>query len=78
MELWQAILISAIKEYEGDIVDLDLEKLFEKECYLALNRIRAILDDDSLEDKSCFDRIEKIVCEFEQIGSDGGSRHDFG
>ena len=30
-------------------------------CYYALKRIKAILEDDSLDDKNCFWRIEEIV-----------------
>ena len=41
-------------------------------------KIKAIIEDDSLEDKECFRKIEEIVCAFEEIGSNGGSRHDFG
>jgi len=47
-------------------------------CYQALCRIRAILDEDSLSDGECFERIEAIVMALENIGMDGGSRHDFG
>ena len=78
MELCQAILANATKNYEEDIVELDIEKLFEKECYIVLERIKAILEDDSLDDKDCFEKIESIVCLFEEIGSDCGARHDFG
>ncbi len=78
MELWQAILAKLTRESEGDIMELDIEKLFEKECYAALENIKAILEDDGLDDKDCFDKIESIVCLFEEIGSDCGTRHDFG
>ena len=37
-----------------------------------------ILDDDSLDDATCFQKIEEIVCVFEEMGFNGGSRHDFG
>lgn len=79
MKLWQTILANATKECEGKmIMEFDIEKLFEKECYIVLERIKAVLEDDSLEDKDCFERIERIVCLFEEIGSDCGARHDFG
>lgn len=79
MKLWQTILASATKEREGKMnMELDIEKLFEKECYFVLERIKAVLEDDSLDDKDCFERIERIVCLFEEIGSDCGARHDFG
>jgi len=78
MELWQSIIIKTAKKYEVDFMDLKFEKLFEKECYKLLERIKGILEDDSIEDENCFYRIEKLVCLFEEIGSNCGSRHDFG
>lgn len=78
MKLWQTILANVTKGREGEIVNLDIEKLFEKECYMVLERIKTILEDDSLDDKNCFERIESIVCLFEEIGSGCGARHDFG
>ncbi len=54
------------------------EKTLETECYHALKKIRAILDDKRLSDSECFDRIEEIVSLFENMGSNGGCRHDFG
>ena len=50
----------------------------ELECYKALRKIKAILENDALADSECFQQIEEIVCTFEELGSDGGSRHDFG
>ena len=57
---------------------LDAKKIVELECYKALKEIRNILDDDSLDDATCFQTIEEIVCVFEEMGFNGGSRHDFG
>ena len=37
-----------------------------------------VIEDDSLEDDECFMKIEEIVCAFENLGSGGGNRHDFG
>ena len=76
MELYQAIL----KQQLGDSPALSEDtilRIVELQCYQALRKIREILDDDTLEDKECFDRIEEIVCLYEAMGSDGGSRHDF-
>ena len=70
MELWQTILANIIGENEGELMKSDIEKLFEKECYIALEKIKAILEDDSLEDKECFEKIESIVCLFEEMGTD--------
>lgn len=44
----------------------------------ALREIRAVLDDERLDDAECSRKIEKIVTVFESIGSDGGTRHDSG
>jgi hypothetical protein len=50
----------------------------ETSCvYRVLREIRAVLDDQSLDDPTCFWKIEKIVCLFEEMGWGGGSRHDF-
>lgn len=54
------------------------EKFVQNECYRALAEIKKIIEDDSIEDDECFMKIEEIVRVFESIGSDGGSRHDFG
>ena len=77
MELWQAILANAAKSCD-EKNNLEVEKLFEKECYTLLKKIKTILEDDSLDDKECFEKIEGIVCLFEEIGSHCGIRHDFG
>ena len=45
------------------------------DSYLALCEIKKIIEDVTLTD---FDCVEQIVAIFEDIGSDGGSRHDFG
>ncbi len=76
MELYQQILNRQL----GDSTVLSAEtvlQIVELQCYQALQKIREILDDEALEDRECFDRIEKIVCLYEAMGSDGGSRHDF-
>ena len=55
-----------------------LPELTEIRCFQAIQRIRAILNDESLSDKECFMHVEEIVLALEDLGSDGGSRHDFG
>lgn len=54
------------------------QELSKEACCKALSDIRAVLDDDSLDDPVCFWRIEEIVRIYENLGADGGSRHDFG
>ncbi len=54
-----------------------LERLMRERCCQALGEIREVLDDCTLDDPSCFQRIEQIVEIYERLGSNGGSRHDF-
>ncbi len=74
MELYDEIL-SNLTDYKIEKVYADF--IVEMHCYMALKRIREILDDDSLDDEACFYKIEEIVCLLESMGSDGGARHDF-
>ncbi len=82
MELYKEILAHALTYGKIQInfpgYEPDLSRIIEGECYKALERIKAIIEDDSLEDKECFMKIEEIVCVLEEIGSGGGSRHAFG
>ena len=83
MELYQEILCHVFANEKiqvsfPELIHTDVTKIVELECYRALRKIKAILDDDSLEDSECFYRIEEIVCVFEELGSDCGSRHYFG
>ena len=55
----------------------DLEKMFESECYRALQQIKEILEDDRLNDRECFMKIEEIVALFDAYGGCEG-RHDWG
>ena len=43
-----------------------------------MHKIKHIVQDDSLDDKECFAKIEAIVILFETLGIDSGNRHDFG
>jgi len=82
MELYKEILAKILESEETHItfpnLSIDAEKLLELECYKALQKIKAIIEDDSLSDEECFMQIEHIVCLFEAMGSDGWLRHDFG
>ena len=68
---------------EGDVhitfpgLELDLESVLKAECYKTLTKIKAVLEDDSLDDAACFARIEEIICIFESIDCHFSSRHDF-
>lgn len=80
MKLHNEILFRLLetRTFEITFPGVDVNKLMEQICYQTLERIKGILEDDTLEDPECFERIERIVEEFEAIGSTGGSRHDFG
>lgn len=69
MELYQEIRASLPTQEDAAVRDI---------CYRALEAIRRIVRDDSLDDEACFRRIEEIVSVLESIGSHGGNRHDFG
>lgn len=76
MELYQEILIHKLLHSEEWAASV--EQIVANECYQALQKIKDVLEDDNLDDMECFSRIEKIVRIFEEIGSGGGFRHDFG
>ncbi len=57
---------------------LNAKEIVELQSYQTLCKIQEIVRDTALEDAECFERIERIICAFESIGSNGGSRHDFG
>ncbi len=82
MELYKEILAKALEKEDFQItfpdLKLDGERIIELKCYQALRQIKAIIADDSLEDRECFMKIEKIIGVLEGLGSNGGNRHDFG
>ena len=45
-------------------------------CCRALWEIREVLNDNSLSDPACFEKIEGILSVLETLGPGGGSRHD--
>lgn len=55
-----------------------VEDMVEMRCCELVKEIHAVLGDDTLDDPSCFQRVEKIVSLYERLGPGGGSRHDFG
>lgn len=83
MELYQEILYHVFANEKiqvsfPELINTDVTKIVELECYKALGKIKAILEDDALADSECFQQIEEIICTFEELGSGGGNRHDFG
>lgn len=82
MELYQEIVAHALWQHGLRIdipgLDADPKTWIENSCYQALAQIKDIIADESLDDPTCFQKIEAIVKIFEDMGSDGGGRHDFG
>ncbi len=81
MKLFQDILKEILMEEEVQVVFPNLKmspsELVEMRCYMALRKIKKTLEDDTLDDKECFAKIEEIVHIFEVMGSDCGTRHEF-
>lgn len=83
MELYQEILCHVLANEKiqvsfPELINTDVTKIVELECYKALSKIKAILENDTSADSECFQQIEEIVGTFEELGAGGGSRHDFG
>lgn len=82
MDLYKEILVALLEKEELHItfpnLQIDADKIVELECYKALQKIKAVLENDSLKDEECFMEIEEIIRVFESLGSGGGTRHDFG
>lgn len=79
MELWQEVTRNMLVSGEIKIVLSEAyAKVMESRCYQALTRIRDIIRNENLRDEECFMQIEEIIVTLEQLGSDGGIRHDFG
>lgn len=79
MELYKEILAHALAygEVKVSFPDMNISEIIEGTCYQALEKIKAIIQDDRLEDKECFMKIEEIIRVLEDAGSTGGCRHDF-
>ncbi|MBQ8605205.1 MAG: hypothetical protein IJ408_00570 [Clostridia bacterium] len=81
MELYKEILIHALEKQSVQVFfpefNIKPEQIIESVCYQTLCQIRNTVRNPDLDDKECFERIEEIICTFENIGSDGGFRHDF-
>ncbi|MCL2564069.1 MAG: hypothetical protein FWE08_08565 [Oscillospiraceae bacterium] len=78
MELYKEILAQILSRENTHVtfphLHLNANEIIEKQCYQTLQKIQAIIQNDDLSD---FDCVEQIVRLFENLGSDGGNRHDF-
>lgn len=83
MDFYESMINSFSEKLQAAVTPSDEEKqsllaeLMKDAACRALEDIRTVLDDDRLDDKTCFWRIEEIVKIYEKMGSNGGSRHDF-
>ncbi len=82
MELYKEIILKSLENKSLHItcpdLDISVSELVEAESYKALQKIKSVIEDDSFDDEECFIKIEEIIRSFEEIGSNGGYRHDFG
>ena len=67
MELYQEILCHVFANEKiqvsfPELIHTDVTKIVELECYKALAKVKAIIENDALADSECFQQIEEIVC----------------
>jgi len=79
MELFQEILVRAFQQgkIRIEFPEIHYADIVEGVCYQALKKIKEIIEDESLDDCECFRKIEAVICVLEDVGSDGGCRHDW-
>ena len=81
MELFREVLAQLISEGAARPdpgLEARIERAIEMRCCKALEKIKAVVCDDSLSDPECFEKIERILCALEEAGVSGGARHDWG
>ena len=81
MDFYKEILARALEKQELILIypnlTLSPKELVEMTCYQALEKIRDIIADDSLDDPECFMKIDEIVRLLWEMGGGYCSRHDF-
>ena len=82
MELYRYMLCKILESEEFEILlpkwKMNVEEMIEMKCYQALNEIKKILEDETIDDRDCFESIESIISVFEKLGIGINERHDFG
>ena len=65
MDLYKEILINLIKDNDIEItfkgIEFDYNKLLEDRCYVALNEIKKVLANDTINNEDCLTKIQHIV-----------------
>lgn len=83
MDFYESMIHGFSEKLRAAVTPSDEEKqsllgeLMNSAACQALEKIRRVLDDDRLDDQTCFWKIEEIIRIYEEMGSNGGSRHDF-
>jgi len=78
MELYKEIICKELGEIIFETLrlsEIDYTEIVKLKSIEALQKIKAVIFNDSLSDFEC---VEEIVYIFETLGSDGGTRHDVG
>ena len=79
MEFYRQLILDGLARGALTVtLDPETRRWMEDRCMQTLGRIRAILEDEELDDETCFLRIEGIMDAFEQMGYTVANRHDFG
>lgn len=65
MNLYQEILSEILANEKIEVtfpnLNISAKEIVETKCYQALAEIKGILENDKLEDKECFEKIEEIL-----------------
>lgn len=81
MDLYKELLVNLLSQERVQVTfpgfPEDTKTLLELHCYQILQKIKAVVNDDSLDDPACFAKIEEILTVLEDNGI-SVSRHDFG
>ena len=81
MELYKNILCTLLQNNAVEVHFPDLalpSDFFSAVCYRTLKKIKAVIEDNTLDDPECFERIEEIMQIFEELCGKIPHRHDFG
>ena len=81
MELYKNILCTLLQDATVEVRFPDLAlpcDFFGTVCYRTLKKIKTVIEDDTLDDPACFERIEQIMEIFEDLCGKIPNRHDFG
>ena len=71
MDLYKEILINLLRDNDIEIsfkgIEFDYNKLLENKSYVALNEIKKILANDTIDNENCLKKIQEIVSIYESL-----------